>query len=68
MEACIKASPSSRWWPQCIIRKQRMMDLADGLVALPGGFGTLEEMFEALSWSQLGLHQKRQPAECGWFL
>ena len=32
---------------------------ADGLVALPGGFGTLEEMFEALSWSQLGLHQKR---------
>ena len=40
-------------------RKQRMMDLADGLVALPGGFGTLEEMFEALSWSQLGLHQKR---------
>ena len=39
-------------------RKERMMDLADGLVALPGGFGTLEEMFEALAGPNR-LHQKR---------
>ena len=39
-------------------RKQRMIDLSDGMVALPGGFGTLEEIFEALSWAQLGLHRK----------
>ncbi len=39
-------------------RKQRMMELADGLIALPGGFGTFEELFEALTWAQLGLHQK----------
>jgi len=39
-------------------RKQRMFDLADGFVALPGGFGTLDEMFEMLTWRQLGLGQK----------
>lgn len=39
-------------------RKQLMADLADGFVALPGGFGTLEEVFEVLTWSQLGLHRK----------
>ena len=39
-------------------RKQRMMELADGIIALPGGFGTFEELFEALTWAQLGLHQK----------
>ncbi len=39
-------------------RKKRMHDLADGLIALPGGFGTLDELFEALTWAQLGLHQK----------
>ncbi|WP_160133720.1 TIGR00730 family Rossman fold protein [Halococcus salsus] len=37
-------------------RKQRMVDLADGFVALPGGFGTLEELTEVLTWTQLGLH------------
>lgn len=36
-------------------RKQRMFDLADGFIALPGGFGTLEEMFEMLTWRQLGI-------------
>jgi len=36
-------------------RKRRMFDLADGFVALPGGFGTLDEMFEMLTWRQLGL-------------
>ncbi|MDX1635209.1 MAG: TIGR00730 family Rossman fold protein [Marinobacter sp.] len=39
-------------------RKARMADLADGFVALPGGIGTLEEIFEAWTWAQLGFHQK----------
>ena len=39
-------------------RKSRMLELGDGLMALPGGFGTLEELFEALAWCQLKLHQK----------
>ena len=39
-------------------RKQKMADLADGFVVLPGGFGTLEEFFEVLTWLQLGLHSK----------
>jgi len=39
-------------------RKQTMADLADGFIALPGGFGTLEELLEMLTWSQLGLIQK----------
>lgn len=36
-------------------RKMRMFDLADAFVALPGGFGTLDEMFEMLTWRQLGI-------------
>jgi hypothetical protein len=39
-------------------RKLKMHDISDGIVALPGGFGTLEELFEMLSWAQLGLHKK----------
>ncbi|WP_158795715.1 TIGR00730 family Rossman fold protein [Pedobacter sp. L105] len=39
-------------------RKQKMADLADGFIILPGGFGTLEEFFEVLTWLQLGLHEK----------
>jgi hypothetical protein len=39
-------------------RKFKMYELADGFLALPGGFGTMEELFEILTWSQLGLHQK----------
>jgi uncharacterized protein (TIGR00730 family) len=39
-------------------RKARMHALSDAFVALPGGFGTLDELFEALTWSQLGLHRK----------
>ncbi|MGB1314583.1 MAG: TIGR00730 family Rossman fold protein [Chitinophagales bacterium] len=39
-------------------RKTKMNDLCDGFIALPGGFGTLEELFEVLTWSQLGLHKK----------
>jgi len=39
-------------------RKARMFELADGFVALPGGYGTLDEMFEMLTWRQLGLGNK----------
>jgi uncharacterized protein (TIGR00730 family) len=39
-------------------RKKRMFDLADGFIALPGGFGTLDEMFEMLTWRQLGIGDK----------
>ena len=39
-------------------RKMRMFDLSDGFVALPGGFGTLDEMFEMLTWRQLGIGDK----------
>lgn len=42
-------------------RKARMAELADGFLALPGGIGTLEEWFEAWTWSQLGIH----PKPCG---
>ena len=39
-------------------RKQMMAELADAFVALPGGFGTLEEAVEVMTWHQLGLHRK----------
>lgn len=39
-------------------RKERMTDLGDAFLVLPGGFGTLDEMFEALTWRQLGIHHK----------
>lgn len=39
-------------------RKLLMADLAEGFVAMPGGYGTLEELFEVLTWGQLGLHRK----------
>ncbi|HEX6222906.1 MAG TPA: TIGR00730 family Rossman fold protein [Chryseolinea sp.] len=39
-------------------RKTQMHEMSDGIIALPGGFGTLEELFEMLTWAQLGLHKK----------
>lgn len=39
-------------------RKARMAELADGYIALPGGYGTFEEYFEVLTWAQLGMHAK----------
>ncbi|MES2150160.1 MAG: TIGR00730 family Rossman fold protein [Pseudomonadota bacterium] len=39
-------------------RKAKMAQLADGFIAMPGGMGTLEELFEMLTWSQLGIHAK----------
>lgn len=39
-------------------RKAKMGELADSFIALPGGFGTYEELFEVLCWSQIGIHKK----------
>ena len=39
-------------------RKDRMASLSDGFVAMPGGFGTFEELFEAITWSQIQIHTK----------
>jgi len=39
-------------------RKARMYELADGYIALPGGYGTFDELFETLTWAQIGVHQK----------
>jgi len=39
-------------------RKAMMADLADGFIAMPGGIGTLEELFEVMTWAQLGFHDK----------
>ena len=44
--------------PDMHARKKTMADLSDGFIALPGGFGTLEELFEATTWSQLQFHNK----------
>jgi uncharacterized protein (TIGR00730 family) len=39
-------------------RKARMHALADGFIALPGGYGTLDELFETITWGQIGIHEK----------
>ena len=39
-------------------RKALMAELSDAVIALPGGFGTFEELFETVTWSQLGIHRK----------
>ena len=39
-------------------RKTKMFELCEGFITLPGGFGTLEELFEMITWAQLGLHHK----------
>jgi uncharacterized protein (TIGR00730 family) len=44
--------------PDMHTRKARMASLADGFVAMPGGYGTLEELFEMVTWCQLGLQRK----------
>lgn len=44
--------------PDMHTRKARMADLSDAFVALPGGWGTWEELFEAVTWTQLGYHRK----------
>jgi uncharacterized protein (TIGR00730 family) len=44
--------------PDMHARKARMHALADGFIALPGGFGTFDELFETITWSQIGHHEK----------
>jgi len=44
--------------PDMHARKRKMAHLSDGFVVLPGGYGTLEELFEAVTWTQLGSHDK----------
>jgi uncharacterized protein (TIGR00730 family) len=44
--------------PDMHARKARMHELADGFIALPGGFGTFDELFETITWSQIGHHEK----------
>ncbi len=44
--------------PDIHARQARMTELADAMIALPGGFGTFAELFEALTWAQIGLHNK----------
>jgi uncharacterized protein (TIGR00730 family) len=44
--------------PDMHTRKARMHELCDGFIALPGGFGTWDELFETLTWGQIGTHQK----------
>jgi uncharacterized protein (TIGR00730 family) len=39
-------------------RKARMHELADGYIAMPGGFGTFDELFETVTWAQTGAHEK----------
>ena len=46
------------WSKACTARKALMTELADCFIALPGGFGTFEELFEVITWGQLGLHAK----------
>ena len=44
--------------PDMHARKARMHELADGYIALPGGYGTFDELFETITWSQTGAHEK----------
>jgi uncharacterized protein (TIGR00730 family) len=39
-------------------RKGKMAELSEGFIALPGGYGTFEELFEVITWQQLGIHRK----------
>jgi len=44
--------------PDMHARKARMHELADGYIAMPGGFGTFDELFETVTWAQTGAHEK----------
>jgi uncharacterized protein (TIGR00730 family) len=57
-EVAHKGLTSLEWVDSMHARKARMAELSDAFVALPGGWGTLDELFEILTWAQLGLHAK----------
>ena len=56
--AMIRASTELRVVPTMHARKQAFTDLSDGFLTLPGGVGTMDELWEAVSWAQLGYHAK----------
>lgn len=57
-EVACKKLPDLRVVGSMHERKALMVELSDGFIALPGGLGTLEELFEVLTWAQLGIHEK----------
>lgn len=57
-EVALTRLPDLRVVPSMHERKAMMANLSDGFIALPGGLGTIEEFFEALTWTQLGIHTK----------
>lgn len=58
MEVAYEGLPDLRVVDSMHERKAMMADLADGFIAMPGGLGTIEEIFEVLTWAQLGIHEK----------
>jgi uncharacterized protein (TIGR00730 family) len=58
MEVAFEGLPDLRVVDSMHERKAMMADLADGFIAMPGGLGTIEEIFEVLTWAQLGFHDK----------
>lgn len=57
-ELAHRGVPDMRVVPTMHARKALMAELADGFVALPGGMGTFDELFEIVTWAQLGIHRK----------
>lgn len=57
-EQAVKALTDLRVVDSMHERKALMAELSDGFIALPGGLGTMEELFEAITWAQLGIHSK----------
>lgn len=58
VELLHRGVPDMRVVPSMHDRKALMAELSDGFIALPGGYGTLEELFEVITWAQLGIHSK----------
>lgn len=57
-ELCHRGLTRMDMTPDMHARKARMHELSDGYIALPGGFGTWDELFETLTWAQVGAHEK----------
>jgi uncharacterized protein (TIGR00730 family) len=57
-ELCHRGLTRTDMTPDMHARKGRMHELSDGYIALPGGFGTWDELFETLTWAQVGAHEK----------
>ncbi len=57
-QLALKTTTKYEILPDMHTRLKRIMDLADGFIALPGGYGTMDEFFQTVTWAQIGLHQK----------